>query len=80
MFFDRLMKKTINEQKTVKKNLMDKANHYQQLLLNKINESKEKEKEELNTPLYTKNFLINEELNSIAKGLGKYVNEEKNKD
>ena len=80
MFFDRLMKKTINEQKTVKKNLMDKANHYQQLLLNKINESKEKEKEELNTPLYTKNFLINEELNSIAKGLGKYINEEKNKD
>lgn len=80
MFFDRLMKKTINEQKTVKKNLMDKANHYQQLLLNKINESKKKEKEELNTPLYTKNFLINEELNSIAKGLGKYINEEKNKD
>lgn len=80
MFFDRLMKKTINEQKTVKKSLMDKTKHYQQLLLNKINESKEKEKEELNTPLYTKNFLINEELNSIAKGLGKYINEEKNKD
>lgn len=80
MFFDRLMKKTINEQKTVKKNLMDKTKHYQQLLLNKINESKEKEKEELNTPLYAKNFLINEELNSIAKGLGKYINEEKNKD
>lgn len=80
MFFDRLMKKTINEQKTVKKSLMGKTKHYQQLLLNKINESKEKEKEELNTPLYTKNFLINEELNSIAKGLGKYINEEKNKD
>lgn len=80
MFFDRLMKKTINEQKTVNKSLMDKTKHYQQLLLNKINESKEKEKEELNTPLYTKNFLINEELNSIAKGLGKYINEEKNKD
>ena len=33
--------------------------------------------EELNTPLYTKNFLVNEELNSIAKGLEKHISEEK---
>lgn len=77
VFFNRLMKKTINEQKRVKKDLMNKTRHYQDLLLKKLNEGKEREMEELNTPLYTKNFLVNEELNSIAKGLEKHISEEK---
>jgi hypothetical protein len=76
-FFDRLMKKTLNERKTVQKNLIDKTRHYQQLLINKLNESKNLEKKELNTPLYRKNFLINEELNSIAKNLEKHLNSDK---
>lgn len=77
VFFNRLMKKTINEQKRVKRDLMNKTRHYQDLLLKKLNEGKEREMEELNTPLYTKNFLVNEELNSIAKGLEKHISEEK---
>ena len=77
IFFDRLMKKTINEQKAVKKDLMAKTKHYQDLLLKKVNEAKERERQELNTPLYKKSFLVNEELNSIAKGLEKHISEEK---
>lgn len=77
VFFNRLMQKTINEKKELKQNLMERTKHYQTLLINKINESKIKEEKELNVPLYTKNFLINEELNSIAKGLSKHINEKK---
>lgn len=75
VFFDRLMKKTINERKQIKEDLMERSKHYQQLLVNKITESKQKEKDELNVPLYEKSFLINKELDSIAKGLGSYINE-----
>ena len=77
VFFNRLMQKTINDKEELKQNLMEKTKHYQNLLINKINESKIQEQKELNVPLYTKNFLINEELNSIAKGLGKHINEKK---
>jgi hypothetical protein len=76
-FFNRLMQKTINEKKDLRQNLMEKTKHYQNLLINKINESKIQEEKELNVPLYAKNFLINEELNSIAKGLGKHISEKK---
>lgn len=75
VFFDRLMKKTINERKQIKEDLMERSKHYQQLLVNKITENKQKEKDELNVPLYEKSFLINKELDSIAKGLGSYINE-----
>ena len=54
---------------------MERSKHYQQLLVNKITENKQKEKDELNVPLYEKSFLINKELDSIAKGLGKHINE-----
>lgn len=76
-FFNRLMQKTIKEKKDLRQNLMEKTKHYQNLLINKINESKIQEEKELNVPLYAKNFLINEELNSIAKGLGKHISEKK---
>ena len=77
VFFNRLMQKTIKEKKGLRQNLMEKTKHYQNLLINKINESKIQEEKELNVPLYAKNFLINEELNSIAKGLGKHISEKK---
>ena len=77
VFFNRLMQKTIKEKKDLRQNLMEKTKHYQNLLINKINESKIQEEKELNVPLYAKNFLINEELNSIAKGLGKHISEKK---
>lgn len=73
-FFDRLMKKTINERRLIKEELLTKSKHYQDLLVKKVNESKQKEREELNIPLYEKSFLINKELNSIAKGLDKHIN------
>ena len=76
-FFNRLMQKTIKDKKELKQDLMEKTKHYQDLLISKINESKIKEEKELNVPLYTKNFLINEELNSIANGLNKHINEKK---
>lgn len=77
VFFNRLMQKTIKEKKDLRQNLMEKTKHYQNLLISKINESKIQEEKELNVPLYAKNFLINEELNSIAKGLGKHISEKK---
>jgi hypothetical protein len=76
-FFNRLMQKTIKDKKELKQDLMEKTKHYQDLLISKINESKIKEEKELNVPLYAKNFLINEELNSIANGLNKHINEKK---
>lgn len=75
VFFDRLMKKTITEQKNLRNNIMERGKHYQQLLLNKVNESKINEERELNVPIYRKNFLVNEELNSIAEGLDAYITE-----
>lgn len=77
VFFNRLMQKTIKDKKELKQDLMEKTKHYQDLLISKINESKIKEEKELNVPLYAKNFLINEELNSIANGLNKHINEKK---
>lgn len=74
-FFDRLMKKTIKERQLIKEDILARSRHYQDLLINKVTESKQKEREELNVPIYEKNFLINRELDSIAKGLGTYITE-----
>ena len=74
-FFDKLMKKTIKERQLIKEDILARSRHYQDLLINKVTESKQKEREELNVPIYEKNFLINRELDSIAKGLGTYITE-----
>lgn len=74
-FFDRLMQKTIKERKLIKEDLLARSKHYQDLLISKVTENKQKEKDELNVPLYEKNFLVNRELDSIAKGLGTYITE-----
>lgn len=79
-FFDRLMKKTINEQAAVKRDIMERTKHYQTLLVNKLNENKTHEKQELNVPIYKKNFFVNEELNSIAKNIDDYINEKNDKE
>ena len=72
-FMNRLLEKTRNEQKAVKRDIMERTKKYQTLLLNKINEGKIIEEKSLNVPLYEKNFLVNEELNAIAKGLDKHL-------
>lgn len=57
-FRDRLLKKTINEQKK-----------YQKLL------EEHHEEKQLNIPIYNENFLVNEELNSIARQLQEKLDE-----
>jgi hypothetical protein len=79
IFFDRLMKKTINERNNIKNDLMSRTKRYQTLLINKITENKQVEKDALNVPLYKKNFLVNKELDSLAKDLGVYLTEKMDK-
>ena len=69
------MKKTIKERQLIKEDILAKSKHYQDLLINKVTENKQKEREELNVPIYEKSFLINRELDSIAIGLGTYITE-----
>lgn len=40
--------------------------HYQRLLEERRNKYNKEQQEMLNVPIYEKNFLVNEELNSIA--------------
>lgn len=56
VFFNRLMKKTMNEREQIKKDIFARTKHYQQMLANRLNEAKTLEEEELNVPLYRKNF------------------------
>jgi hypothetical protein len=44
-----------------------------------LNKDKTKEKQETNIPLYTKNFLINTELNNIAEELNNKMKNKKEK-
>jgi len=68
-FMDRLLAKTLNDKKAVLGEHMAKVKHYQDLL------AKRREKDEFmksgqgNVPLLDKAFFVNEELNSITKGL-----------
>lgn len=79
VFFNRLMKKTINEQKSLKANALEmsvaRAKRYQKLLSERYDKAKNDEQNELNVPLYQKTFLVNEELNSIAKNLSAHIDE-----
>lgn len=67
--FNRLLEKTINERKKHEEDFFTKSKYYQQKIKDKLNESQKEYNEQLNCPLYKENFLINEELNSIAKNL-----------
>jgi hypothetical protein len=64
--------KQITEQKKIiKKNLMERSKHYQDLLLKRLSERKRDTISETlqKTELYNKTFLINEELNNISNNL-----------
>lgn len=78
-FMNRLLKKTIKETKTLQEEHMARVKHYQAMLTERRKIDKENERKELNVPIYEKNFLINEELNSIANSLNTKLNEEKEK-
>ena len=67
----------INEQKKIiKKNLMERSKHYQDLLVKRLAERKRDTITETlhKTDLYNKTFLINEELNNISDNLNSLVN------
>ena len=78
-FFNRLLEKTINERKKHEEDFFTKSKYYQQKIKDKLNESQKEYNEQLNCPLYKENFLINEELNSIAKNLEEKIKKDKNK-
>lgn len=78
-FMNRLLKKTIKEAKSLQEEHMARVQHYQTMLTERRKVEKENERKELNVPIYEKNFLINEELNSIANSLNTKLNEEKEK-
>ena len=79
-FMNRLLSKTIERKKVLQEEHMRKAKHYQNMLSERKKIEINKENEKLNIPLYQKNFLINEELNAIADGLQKKIEESKNKE
>ena len=72
----RKVSKKINEQKNViKKNLMERSKHYQDLLVQRLAERKRDTVSEVlqKTELYNKTFLINEEINNISDNLNTLV-------
>ena len=67
---NRAMKKVLNEQKRLKKDLASKRAHYESILVDRIEERRKQKEGSLTTiPLLDKNFLVNEEINSVAKQL-----------
>lgn len=72
-FDNKLFNNVLNKSKKENNN---GVKYYQNLLMEHLNKDKTKEKQETNIPLYTKNFLINTELNNIAEELN---NKMKNK-
>ena len=61
----RLLKKSLNEQKS-----------YKEQLIEHLVKDQQSEDEKLNVPIYEKTFLINEELNSIANNLQNRIDKE----
>lgn len=63
--YKRLLKKSLNEQKS-----------YKEQLIEHLVKDQQSEVEKLNVPIYEKTFLINEELNSIANNLQNRIDKE----
>ena len=71
-----LLTETLRKQKKISLDLQRREKHYTELLKKKINEERiEKEKKDNveRIPLLNKNFLINEELNSLQKQLNEFT-------
>lgn len=75
-FDNKLFNKVLNKSK---KENYNGVKYYQNLLMEHLNKDKTKEKQETNIPLYTKNFLINTELNNIAEELNNKMKNKKEK-
>jgi hypothetical protein len=71
---NRKLEQVLLEEKRVSDDLMRKSKKYTQMLLNKINEKENKEKQMIeNIPLFNKTFFVNEELDSMSKHLENYI-------
>ena len=68
-FMNKLLAKTIKDKKVVISEHMAKVKHYQELLTNKRNCEENRNSGPVNVPLLDKAFFVNEELDSITKGL-----------
>lgn len=75
-YMKKLLTETLQKQKKISLDLQRREKHYAELLKKKINEERiEKEKKENVEiiPLLNKNFLINEELDSLQKQLNEFT-------
>lgn len=68
-FMNRLLAKTLNEKKAVVSEHMSKVRHYQKLLSERRKYEEDKNNGPVNVPLLDKAFFVNEELDSITKGI-----------
>ena len=76
-FMDRLLAKTLNDKKAVLGEHMAKVKHYQDLLAERRKKDKYTKDDQVSVPLLDKAFFVNEELDSITKGLQKKISSEK---
>ena len=75
-YMKKLLTETLQKQKKISLDLQKREKHYAELLKKKINEERiEKEKKDNveRIPLLNKNFLINEELDSLQKQLNEFT-------
>lgn len=75
-YMKKLLTETLRKQKKISLDLQRREKHYTELLKKKINEERiEKEKKDNveRIPLLNKNFLINEELDSLQKQLNEFT-------
>ena len=75
-YMKKLLAETLQKQKKISLDLQRREKHYAELLKKKINEERiEKEKKDNveRIPLLNKNFLINEELDSLQKQLNEFT-------
>ena len=72
-----LLQKTLNEQRRVRMSIEERGRNYAKKLKKRIESKSKREAEifEQTAPLYDKSFLINEEMNDIARLLGNFVDE-----
>lgn len=76
-FMDRLLAKTLNDKKAVLGEHMAKVKHYQDLLAERRKKDKYTKDDQVSVPLLDKAFFVNEELDSITKGLQTKISSEK---
>lgn len=75
-FTDQLFRKTLNDHRDM---MMARTKYYQRLLMEHRDKDRVLDIDRANVPLYKKNFLINEELNTMAKDLDVKMNGKQSK-